>query len=97
MKLETIKLKKEFVGRAWYESLGQSPSSVFGQRGQYQRHIVSSEAHGQFHVITPASSEVIPYDAEIEIVNPVFYSDYLNGRNVQPAFNVYAEKIVVVK
>ena len=94
---KTIKLKPEFVGTAFYEKLEKGPNQVFGERGSYQRHLVVNEGHLKFSVITPASSDVIPEDAEVEIINPVFYPDYINGRNMNPYLNVFADKLVVKK
>lgn len=96
MKLETLKLNPDFVGQAYYEGQGTAPTVVNGQRGQFARHILNNERHGQFHVITPASAEVIPHDVLVEIIEPLFYEDYVNGRNVAPAINVLAKGLKVV-
>lgn len=96
MKLETLKLNSDFVGQAYYEGQGDAPAVVNGQRGQYVRHILNNERHGQFHVVTLASAEVFPHDALVEIIEPLFFEDYVNGRNVAPAVNVFAKGLKVV-
>ena len=98
MKPETLVLKPEFIGQAIYEGFEQGPQQVNGKRGSYLRHQLFSEVHGVFNVITSANVPTIEVGKMVECVNPMLYIDYgVNGRNVEPAKNVLAEKFVVVK
>lgn len=98
MKPETLKLKPEFIGKAIYEGSEKGPARMGDTAGSYMRHSLFNEEHGKFHVITLASSKVVPKGAWVEVVEPKLHVDYgVNGRNVEPARNVWAKELVVVK
>ncbi|RRD31490.1 hypothetical protein EII38_04500 [Streptococcus minor] len=98
MKPETLVLKPEFVGKAIYEGFEQGPRVVNGKQGSYLRHQLFSEKHGIFHVITASTVSTIEAGKTVECVNPILFIDFgVNGRNVEPAKNVLAENLLVVK
>lgn len=98
MKPETLVLKPTFVGKAIYEGFEQGPQQLNGKRGNYSRHKLFSETHGIFNVITSADVPAVERGKLVECVNPILYIDRsVNGRGVEPAKNVIAEKLVMVK
>lgn len=57
--IDNLKLKKDFVGKFFYEQLGQAPRRVNNEVGSYQRHIVNNEKHGVFsYYYTSAFSNI---------------------------------------
>lgn len=95
LKRETLKLKSDVIGKAFYMGTERAPQQVDGKRGTYQRHVLANEKHGIFHVVTPAQTEVFEFESEVEVVGAVFFPDRgINGRDVAPSYNVFAEKIV---
>lgn len=98
MKQKTLKLKPDFIGKAIYDSFEKGPEQMDGQKGSYLRHTLFNEKHGSFHVITPASVSTIEPGKWVEVVNPLLYIDGdVNGYGIEPAKNVWAEKLEVVK
>lgn len=99
MNINTLKLDNTFIGQAFYEKLGNAPRQVAGEAGQFQRHVVSNEKHGVFHIITPVLPNVFKTDDVVEISGEaIFYEDVsLNGRNVAPALNVRATGLKLVQ
>lgn len=98
MDKSTLKLKNGFIGKMYYEKLGVAPRRIDGEAGQFQRHIVSNERHGVFHVITPALSHVFKSDDLVEIDGEaLFFEDRaLNGSDVAPALNARATGVKLV-
>lgn len=98
LKRETLKIKPEVLQDSYYEGVVGNVNSIDGKAGKFQRHALIHAVHGKFNVITEATADVIPFDAKVRIVDPLFYPDRgLHGRGVTPAMNVLAKKIEVVK
>ena len=100
MKLDNIKLNSNVIGDAIY--LGQearAPRQVNGERGSYVRHLLMNERHGYFYVITPVLDGVIEEDAKVNLhgCEPMFFEDYVEGRQVNPYVSVFAKKLNVLK
>ena len=73
---ETLVMKPEFIGTAYYEKLGNAPRTIFGKEG----------------------NTIFDEDTQVKVINPIFFPDRaVNGTNVAPALNVFAEKLEIVK
>ncbi|MCC9855941.1 hypothetical protein HK170_00360 [Streptococcus agalactiae] len=98
MKQETLVLLPNFIGDAIYEGFEAGPAQLNGKKGSYTRHILFNEKHGKFYVYTPASSRVIGNGKMVTVEKPLLFIDTtFNGRNIEPAKNVWAEKLIEVK
>lgn len=94
MDLKSLKIKDGVFDTIYYvKKENNSPNYVFGERGTFMRHVVESEKHGIFHVITPATNEVLQMDTIVKLVNPILFIDRVNGNDVAPNINVFAEKL----
>lgn len=80
----------------WHSHLWKTrdcPRTVFGKQGQFQRHEVVNENTYNFRI--SHLLRTVFEDSEIELVNLFSTPDTINGRDMAPALNVFAEKIVV--
>ena len=97
MNQKTLKLKPEFIGKAIYDGFEKGPEVMDGVKGTYFRHLLFNEEHGSFHVITKATPTTIDKGQWVEVIDPVLYIDYdVNGRGMEPAKNIWADKLEVV-
>ena len=96
MKQNTFLMKTDFLENLIYDGFENGPRTVMGQQGAYQRHHVANAAHGSFDVITKTLTDAVPEGAQIVLVNPIFYPDFIHGNQIAPALNVFATDIKVL-